>query len=107
MRSGNATISFILNQDTTATKLEIVSRYSGTVVRSVDLGPLTAGAQSFTWDGRNDSNAIVPTGVYFGRVTATSTGLSDTDWTQLPTVLANFFSPRGVSVNRLVSKTLL
>jgi flagellar basal-body rod modification protein FlgD len=42
----------------------VVTDASGNVVRTMALGPQSAGTFGFSWDGRNDRGASLPTGTY-------------------------------------------
>ena len=44
----------------------------GTVVKSEELGPLSVGDHSYTWDGKNNLGAAVPEGEYTFEITAKS-----------------------------------
>jgi hypothetical protein len=59
----STTIAFTAKQSGTA-KLSIYN-VKGQLVKSLFNGALKAGAQSFTWDGSNDSGSTVGSGIYF------------------------------------------
>lgn len=42
---------------------------SGRIVREIELGSLSAGMNSFEWDGRNVAGTSVSEGIYFARIT--------------------------------------
>ncbi|WJV52179.1 flagellar hook assembly protein FlgD [Pectobacteriaceae bacterium CE90] len=48
---------------------------SGKVVRSMELGQLTAGVHSYSWDGKNDDGTTAADGSYTMAVSATSGGV--------------------------------
>ncbi|AUH00365.1 flagellar hook assembly protein FlgD [Prodigiosinella confusarubida] len=48
---------------------------SGKVVRSMELGQLTAGVHSYSWDGKNDDGTTAADGSYAIAVSATSGGV--------------------------------
>ena len=66
----SATIGFVLDEATTATRLDILDD-AGTVVRTLGLGSRSAGANQATWDGRLTSGSQAPDGSYLARITAT------------------------------------
>lgn len=73
--NGDATLDavslgFTLERDATAVRLEVLDA-SGTVVVSRDVGPMAAGSQTLTWDGRLATGAWAPAGAYLPRVTVT------------------------------------
>ena len=47
-----------------------VSDSSGNVVRTISPGAQSAGANQFTWDGKNDTGTVQPAGTYTVNVTA-------------------------------------
>ncbi len=49
-----------------------ITNSSGSVVRTATLGALSAGDNSFTWDGRDGSGALLPAGAYNFTVKGTS-----------------------------------
>src|SRR5207249_2682885 len=53
-----------------------ISDASGKVVRTLDLGALSAGVQTFGWDGRSDAGTPAPNGAYSFSVTAIGNGKS-------------------------------
>ena len=64
------TASFSLPRAATNVRLDVLSS-AGQVVRSIDLGPLGAGAQTVAWDGRVTSGSWAAAGSYLLRITAT------------------------------------
>ncbi|CNH36422.1 flagellar hook assembly protein FlgD [Yersinia pekkanenii] len=55
-----------------------ISDSNGQVVRTIDIGGLTAGVHSFTWDGSLDAGGTVPDGAYTVAITASNGGASQT-----------------------------
>jgi len=51
-----------------------VERMDGTTVRTLEPGPLAAGAQSLTWDGRDGAGARLPDGDYRFAIRGTAPG---------------------------------
>ncbi len=51
-----------------------VSDLSGNVVQTLNLGPMSAGFQDFSWDGSTSSGSTAPAGNYQFSVTATGSG---------------------------------
>lgn len=95
-----ASLNFRLNEAATTVTVEIVNS-SLAVVRTIDAGALAQGPHSVVWDKTNDLSAPVPSDIYTFRVTAASVGYGV--WT----IISNdanpanqFFSPRGVAVNK-------
>ena len=68
---GETTLQYELSTASDATVLEIRDRL-GALVYSEDLGPRTAGAGRFTWDGTGRSGAPVPNGIYSFEVLASA-----------------------------------
>ncbi|HEX2194086.1 MAG TPA: glycosyl hydrolase family 18 protein [Candidatus Limnocylindria bacterium] len=68
-RTDTARVSFTLLGAAEAVRLDILGA-SGGVVRSIELGPRSAGAHSATWDGRLAAGSAAPEGVYLPRVVA-------------------------------------
>lgn len=97
---GSVTFSFIINHDADNASVEIVSAVTGTVFRTATLGPVTAGFNSFNWDGKDNANQNVPSGIYTAKITVSHSGLSATAWTMIPNIYVNVFSPKGVAVNK-------
>ncbi len=101
---GTVTLSFILNENAdTGVTLKVYRVAGDQLVRTVNLGPLAKGTQSWIWDGKNDAAATVPLGEpYYFTVTASDDGYSE--WTQLSDETTNdrckYYSPRGVDVNK-------
>jgi flagellar hook assembly protein FlgD len=72
------TISFSLTTAATAT-VDIVNGSGVTVRRLANARSFPAGASRLLWDGRDDSGALVPDGLYTVLISAQSPGQSDTD----------------------------
>lgn len=64
-------LEFNLPLSSTSTQVTIVNE-SGQTVRTATLGSRSAGDNSFSWDGRDNSGALLPAGAYTFAVTATS-----------------------------------
>ncbi len=101
---GTVTLSFILNENAdNGVVLKIYRAAGDQLVRTVNLGPLTRGTQTWVWDGKNDAGALVPLGEpYYFTVTASDDGYSE--WTPIidetVTDRCKYYSPRGVDVNK-------
>ena len=67
----NTDVKFNLSGVAADVKLNITDA-SGNVVRTVDLQNRSAGDQSWTWDGKNDSGSQLPAGTYNVSVAATN-----------------------------------
>ena len=72
----DTSIDFSLAADTTATTSrvyedDVYGRCCGTEIRSDDLGPLAAGDQSWTWDGKKDDGTFPPKGTFFVKIEGT------------------------------------
>lgn len=65
---GNAVIRFALPRDTKV--MLNIYNISGQKIRTLVSGEEKAGFKSVTWDGRTDSGAKVPAGIYFYRIEA-------------------------------------
>jgi spore germination protein YaaH len=63
-------VAFSLPRDASAARLDMLNA-AGAVVAGTDLGPLSAGAQVATWDGRLTDGSWAPAGAYLPRVTIT------------------------------------
>lgn len=50
----------------------VITNASGQVINSYDIGPVKAGIESFTWDGRTSENELAAEGSYRVRIEATS-----------------------------------
>ncbi len=61
------------NSVATSSGTVTITNSSGSVVRTATLGELAAGDNSFTWDGRDGSGALLPAGAYNFTVKGTST----------------------------------
>jgi flagellar basal-body rod modification protein FlgD len=64
-------LQFNLSLPAASAQVSIVDG-SGHTVRTATLGSTTAGDNSFSWDGRDSSGALVPAGAYTFAVTATT-----------------------------------
>lgn len=77
------TLEFNLPVSAASTQLSIVDA-SGRTVRTAALGSSSAGDNSYTWDGRDNSGALLPAGAYSFAVAAASasgTALPSTTFT--------------------------
>jgi len=103
------TLSYLLNEDATNGVNISILNASNTVVRTINAGTQSKGSNSVIWDGKDDSNVILPVGNYSFRVT--SAGADRADWLNgginsiatplhANSTLNNFEVPRGVAVNR-------
>jgi len=90
------TASYILNEDADAGVTVEVWKVGGGMVYSENLGAQAKGTHSWTWNG----TGYTPGSTYQMKIRASSAGYGT--WTKLTTntTLNNFYSPRGVSVNR-------
>ena len=62
----------------------------GNVVRTVDMGAQSAGAQSFIWDGKNDKGEVAPAGTYtFNATTKNDKGDAVALATSLPATVTS------------------
>ena len=68
-RSDTATVSFRLAGPATSVRLDVLDA-DGDAVRTIDLGPLGAGAREATWDGRLQNGSVAPDGSYLPRIAA-------------------------------------
>ena len=96
-------LSFRLNEAADQeVRIDIHRADNDALVRSVSLGPLPRGLNTWTWDMRNDSNVLVPTNVeYYFKVYARASGYGA--WTQISDDNARevqFEFPRAVDVNK-------
>ena len=64
--AGSTTLSFSMERGGTA-RLAVFDA-SGRMVRQLVNGPIAAGAHTVAWDGRDDRQARVPSGIYFYRL---------------------------------------
>ena len=64
-----APVGFSLDGESAETKV-IIRDQSGRAVRSLDLGPRSAGTSRVQWDGRSDSGQVQPAGTYVVEVEA-------------------------------------
>ncbi len=69
--STSTNLQFKLPLSASSTQVSIVNS-SGQTVRTAALGSSGAGENSFTWDGRDNSGALLPAGAYTFAVTATA-----------------------------------
>jgi flagellar basal-body rod modification protein FlgD len=65
-----STLEFTLSLPTATTQVSIADA-TGKTVRTAALGSSTAGDKVFSWDGRDDSGALLPAGAYTFAVRAT------------------------------------
>lgn len=70
---GTATGAFSLSGPTKDVKVT-VSDASGGVVAVLDLGPMAAGNQTFTWNGQSIAGTTLPAGTYSFAIAPTSAG---------------------------------
>ena len=69
--SASTNMEFSLPTASSSTQVSIVDG-AGHTVKTATLGACDSGANSFAWDGRDSSGAILPAGTYTFNVTATS-----------------------------------
>ncbi|MHB8123716.1 MAG: flagellar hook assembly protein FlgD [Desulfuromonadaceae bacterium] len=69
--STSTALEFNLPLSASSTQVSIVDG-SGQTVRTATLGSCSAGENSFSWDGRDNSGALLPAGAYTFAVTATA-----------------------------------
>ncbi|MDD2270775.1 MAG: flagellar hook assembly protein FlgD [Desulfuromonadaceae bacterium] len=67
--SASTELAFSLPLSASSTQVSVVNS-SGQTVRTAALGSSSAGENSFTWDGRDGSGALLPAGTYTFAVTA-------------------------------------
>ncbi|MEJ5296491.1 MAG: YCF48-related protein [Armatimonadota bacterium] len=96
-------LSFRLNEAADQeVRIDIHRADNDALVRSVSLGPLPKGLNTWTWDLRNNANALVPTNVeYYFKVYTRGSGYGA--WTQISddnVREVQFEFPRGVDVNK-------
>jgi len=98
---GTVTLSFILNENAdTGVTLKVYRVAGSQLVRTVNLGALAKGSQTWIWNGKNDGGSTVPLGEpYYFTVTASDDG--HTDWTQLSTDAGTckYYHTRGLALN--------
>jgi len=94
--TGPAQINFVLNDSAVTVVVRV--KQGATVVRTINAGPRRRGANSVSWDGKNDGGANAPTGAY--SVEITTTGPNYTAWTQVFDSGDIGIFTRGVDVNR-------
>ena len=100
---GGATISYILNEPASlGVAVQILS--GDTPVRTIVIASgspgSTRGLNTVAWDGKDDSNVVLPAGNYTVQVMASSSGYSD--WTQInqPTDPGySVYWPSGIAVD--------
>lgn len=95
------TLSYRLNQAADAgVTVKVKGPLPSTaVVRTMSLGNQTAGPQSVTWDGKNDSGSAAPSGSYTWEVTAAAAGFSSFTQISSDTNVNNaFYTAYGVDV---------
>lgn len=73
MANGNAIGGLNLSQSASNVQVTIKDR-TGNVVRTLGLGAMAAGVQSWQWNGMNDAGVAAPNGTYNFSVTATQGG---------------------------------
>src|SRR3974390_770172 len=103
-RATSVSISYILNEPASAGVTVKVLSGSNTV-RTISIAAGSAGAKRGTntvvWDGKNDSNAAVPTGNYKVSITTASTGYRGWTITSDDSNYGNYvWEARGIAVNR-------
>ncbi|MCC6484511.1 MAG: hypothetical protein IT209_06665, partial [Armatimonadetes bacterium] len=100
--SPSVSLSFRLNEAADVCRVEIWRSDTNALVRTVNLGAKPVGLNTYSWDLKNDSNALVPTNVeYRFKVYAEAAGYSS--WTQISDDNlsgAKYFSGRSLAVNR-------
>lgn len=104
----NYNISYRLNEDATAgVSVKVKGPLPATtVVRTINAGNQTKGANSVNWDGKNDASVDVAAGAYSFEVTASATGYGGTDLTKISddaNTFVNFFTPYGVEIDNNVA----
>ncbi len=95
-KTGDKTLSYVLNENASAGVSVQVWETGGGVVYSENLGSQNKGAHSWTWNGTGGKGGKS----YTVKVVASSSGYSA--WTKTSTDggLTNFFAPKGVAVNQ-------
>lgn len=77
-------VSGAVDLEASAGKVTVdVSDSSGQIIRSIDLGGLSAGLQEFTWDGLKKDGSAAPAGTYKISVNAVTNGATEALTTML------------------------
>lgn len=95
-QTGPNSFSYVLNEDASNGVTVEVWKVGGGLVHSETLGAQTKGAQSWTWDG----TGYTAGDTYTVKVNASSAGYASWTKTTANTTENNFYSPRGVDVNK-------
>jgi flagellar basal-body rod modification protein FlgD len=66
---GGTSLPFALDADASAVSVQLVDA-NGTVVQTLESGPLSAGGHAITWDGADSSGTPMSPGTYHYRVSA-------------------------------------
>lgn len=69
LKGGPATLTYALEHDASTVRVTILDG-QGRAIRTLDMGTQTAGKQNVNWDGRNQSGALMPNGIYSYQVSA-------------------------------------
>ncbi len=64
LSGGSGTINYNVSDPSTSKVKITITDSSGTVIRTAEIDSPKTGQNAFTWDGRNDTNTLVPDGVY-------------------------------------------
>jgi flagellar basal-body rod modification protein FlgD len=65
----NGTLTFAVDTDASSVTVQVLDA-SGTVIRTLATGPVSAGGHSVTWDGADSAGAPMSAGTYHYRVSA-------------------------------------
>ncbi|MBI4579437.1 MAG: hypothetical protein HY718_07020 [Planctomycetes bacterium] len=95
-QTGPDSLSYILNEDATVGVTAQVWEVGGGMVYSENLGNLTKGTQSWTWNGTGRESGKQ----YTVKIVASATGYGDWTKTSVNNTQTNMYSPRGVDVNK-------